>query len=94
MAAVEHRTAAAIAEAALSTVFGASAVQALREDSPLSAVGLAPADLVCISDAVSDEAVRRGLTCVLDDADLGTVTTVGDLVGVVQAQAVTPQDRG
>ena len=94
MRSVEHRTAAAIAEAALSVVFGRSAVATLREDSPLAAVGLVPADLVCLSDAIAADAAARGVTCILDDEALGHALTVGDVVVAVQSHATVPEERG
>jgi hypothetical protein len=78
-----QRTSAVIAEAALTAVFGATAVGSLREDSPLTAVGLTPADLVCLADAAAVAAAARGITCVLDDASLADRRTVSDLVQAV-----------
>ena len=83
---LERRTAAAICEQALAVVYGASTVATLREDSPLSAVGLVPADLVCLSDALAEAASTRGLRCVVDDSGFEGTVTVGDLVSVVQGR--------
>ena len=83
----DHRTAAAIAEAGLAAVFAPDVVARMREDSPLSALGLTPADLVCVSDAVADAAVARGRVCLLDDADLDGLESVADLVRAIQRRA-------
>ena len=83
---IPERTSAAIAEQALMRVFGATAVTSLRADSPLSAVGLAPDDLICLADAVAEAASDRGVTCILDDAALAGLRSVSDLVAAV-AQA-------
>lgn len=77
---VDPRTAAAIAESALAAVFAPDVVARLRADSPLAALGLTPADLVSVSDAVADAAESRGLVCVLGDADFDGVDSVADLV--------------
>jgi hypothetical protein len=67
-------------------VFDASAVSALREDSPLAALGMSDADVVCVADALASAARDRGLSCVLDDADLVQAGTVSDLIGAVTAR--------
>lgn len=96
-AAIDYRTAAAIAEEALARVFGSSAVSGMREDSPLSAVGLALDDLVAFADAVDAAAAARGLDCPLGDPDLTGLSTVADVVALVRGRAraaVETEDRG
>ena len=85
--AIEHRVAAGIVEDALASVFDPAVVRGLREDSPLAAVGMTPADAVCIADAVAAVAERAGLACHLDDADFATARSVADLVSAVEAAA-------
>jgi hypothetical protein len=80
---LEHREAARITEAALARVFDVSAVRGLREDSPLSALGMAPADAVCVAEAVGQVADEAGLACELGDADLDGLASVSDLVAAV-----------
>jgi len=84
---IQRRAAAGLAEAGLGSVVDPALVAGLREDSPLDAVGLAAADLVCLSDAVGQAAAARGLVCALDDGDLDGVVTVADLVTVIAAAA-------
>lgn len=83
---IDRRTAAMLAETGLAAVFAADVVSGLREDSPLVGVGLTAADLVCLSDAIAAAAAARGCDCVLDDADVEGLTTVADLVGVIEAR--------
>lgn len=90
-ATIDHRTAALIAQDALRAVFAPDAVAALREDSPLSALGLVPSDVVCVADAVAAGAVARGLTCRLVDADLDAVATVEDLVRAIAERCSGPE---
>lgn len=91
---VEQRLAAQVAEEALRSVFDPQAVSALREDSPLTAIGLTPADVVCLADAVAKAANDRGFSCVLGDADLEGVHTVADLVeAVIEAATPTEEDN-
>ncbi len=85
--AIEHRVAAGIVEDALTSVFDPAVVRGLREDSPLAAVGMMPADAVCIADAVAVAAERVGLVCHLDDAAFATAQSVADLVRAVEAAA-------
>lgn len=80
----ERRVSAAIAEQALTAVFGARAVTSLREDSPLSAVGMSAPDLVCLAEAVVRAGRDRQVTCLLDDAALDGLVTVRDLVDAVE----------
>lgn len=54
----------------LVAVLGPDTVRPLRGDSPLP---LGDADLVALADAVALAAVRAGVTCVLEDADLAPV---------------------
>jgi hypothetical protein len=86
---VDHREAARITESALGRVFDSEVVRRLREDSPLSVLGMVPADAVCVADAVATVADESGLACELDDADLADVLTVADLVRAV-ARAAEP----
>ncbi len=90
----EHRVAAGLVEDALGEVFDPGVVAGLREDSPLSALGMSPADAVCLADAVGTMAERAGLTCALDDADFVTEgdLTVADLVGTVLGR-LTGEER-
>ena len=91
-----HHVAASLTQEALAAVYEPTAVALLREDSPLSALGMTEADVVCIADALAVGAARRGLTCVLDDVDLVDlvdlvdVGTVATLIGAVQAKIDTP----
>ncbi len=84
---IDRRAAAGIVEDALAVVFDPDVVRQLREDSPLTVLGMANADAVCISDAVRDVAAASGLDCHLGDTDLEAVGTVADLVAAVQAVA-------
>lgn len=90
---VDRRLAAGIVEDALAAVFDPAVVHQLREDSPLSVLGMTASDAVCISDAVGDAADAVGLACDLGDADLGAAGTVADLVAAVQAGA-RPRAQG
>jgi hypothetical protein len=84
---VDRRVAAGIVEDALAAVFDPAVVRQLREDSPLSVLGMTVADAVCVSDAVSSAARAAGLACHLGDNDLAGAVTVADLVAAVQAGA-------
>ena len=84
---IDRRLAARIVEDALAAVFDPAVVRQLREDSPLSVLGMTAADAVCVSDAVGTAAGSAGLTCALGDADLVSAVTVADLVAAVQAGA-------
>ena len=84
MTTIERREAALIVEVALSAVFDAALVRQLREDSPLSVLGMAPADAVCVSDAIDQEAGRLGWTCLLGDDELANAQSVADLITAVQ----------
>lgn len=84
---IERRAAAGIVEDALAAVFDPAVVRQLREDSPLSVVGMTPADAVCVSDAIREAAAAAGLACHLGDADLVAAGTVADVVAAVQARA-------
>ncbi len=84
---VDRRVAAGIVEDALAAVFDPAVVRQLREDSPLSVLGMTVADAVCVSDAVSSAASAAGLACHLGDTDLAGAVTVADLVAAVQAGA-------
>ena len=91
---IDHHVAAQVAEEALRSVFDPQAVSALREDSPLAAIGLASADVVCVADAVAQAAVDRGITCVLDDDAMENVETVADLVqAIIEAAAPSGEDH-
>jgi hypothetical protein len=81
----DRRTAGQLVEVALAAVFDVEAVQGLREDSPLSAVGMTSADLVSLADAIADASSARGRTCVLDDRALSDVVTVSDVIDAVTA---------
>jgi hypothetical protein len=83
---VDRRLAGRWVERALSAVFEPHAVAALREDSPLSAIGLTPADFVCVADVIADGAAASGRACVLDDGDVEGVHTVGDLIDAALAK--------
>lgn len=78
--------AAAIAEAGLAAVFAADLVRGLREDSPLAAAGLVPADLVALADAVAGAARQRGRSCVLGDEEMSGMATVRDLIAAVEGR--------
>ena len=79
----DRLAAASVVKAALIAVFDAGPVSVVREDSPLTALGLTPADMACVADAVARETASWPAPCVLDDADLADVTTVADLVDAV-----------
>lgn len=79
----ERMLAASIAEEALAEVFDAEAVSGLREDSPLSVLGMAPDDVVCVAEAIARSARRRGLVRELGDADFISVETVADLIDAI-----------
>ena len=65
----------------------------LREDSALSAVGMTPADAVCVADALDLAARRAGLDCARDDADFAVEgdLTVADLINAVM-KGMTEED--
>jgi hypothetical protein len=84
---IERRLAAGIVEDALAAVFDPAVVRRLREDSPLSVLGMTVADAVCVSDALGAAADSAGLSCDLGDADFADAVTVADLVAAVQAGA-------
>lgn len=84
---IDRREAAGIVETALAAVFDPSLVHQLREDSPLTVLGMTTADAVCVSDAVGEAARAAGLDCDLGDSDLATAGAVADLVAAVQAGA-------
>lgn len=84
MTGLDRRDAALIVEVGLTAVFDAGLVRQLREDSPLSVLGMVPADAVCVADAVEQEAGRLGWSCRLGDDDLAAAVTVADLVTAVQ----------
>ena len=84
---IDRRAAAGIVEDALAAVFDPTLVHQLREDSPLSVLGMTTADAVCVSDAVSEVARAAGLECDLGDSDLAAAGAVADLVAAVQAGA-------
>jgi ethanolamine utilization microcompartment shell protein EutS len=84
---VDHRLAAGIVEDALCRVFAPDVVGRLREDSPLSALSITPADAVCIAEAIATAAERGGLVCHLGDADFVGAQTVADLVSAVESGA-------
>jgi hypothetical protein len=86
-AVLDRRAAATIVEDALGAVFEPAVVRQLREDSPLSMLGMALADAVCVSDAIADAAEAAGLACDLGDGILGSAVTVADLVSAVQETA-------
>jgi hypothetical protein len=86
-AVIDHRIAAGIVEDALSAVFSPEVVRGLREDSPISGIGMMPADAVCIADAVAAAADAAGLGCRLSDEDFTAVHTVADLVSAVETAA-------
>lgn len=86
MTAPDRRAAVAITVEALRRVLDPSTVAALRDDSPLSAVGVTDADLVCIADAIAAESERipDGRVVLLDDRDFESISTVADLVTTVR----------
>jgi enoyl reductase-like protein len=81
----DRRVAAGLVEDALGEVFEPALVSRLREDSPLSVLGMSPADAVSVADAIAAAAGRAGLSCALDDADFITEEdlTVADLVEAI-----------
>ena len=85
----DRRAAALVVEAALAAVFDAALVRQLREDSPLTVLGMVPADAVALADAIARESERAGWACVLGDAELAGLVSVADLVSVVQATGMT-----
>lgn len=88
MSLITHRDAAVILEQALGAVFDETIVRQLREDSALAALGMTPADAVCLSDAVAEAAARVGWVVDLGDADVAGVTRIADLVNAIAANAV------
>lgn len=72
-----------IAEDALASVFDVAVVAGLRDDSPLSALGMTAGDAVCVADAVAGAAALRGLTCEIGDVEFADLATVADLVTVI-----------
>jgi hypothetical protein len=86
-AVIDRRIAAGIVEDALSGVFSPEVVRGLREDSPLAGIGMAPADAVCVADAVAAAADQAGLVCQLSDGDFTAAHTVADLVSAVELAA-------
>jgi hypothetical protein len=89
-ATASRHDAASVVQEALVAVFDATAVGVLREDSPLSSLGFTDADMVCVADAIAAASSSRGVTCVLDDADLVDVVTVADLIDAVVSHAEDP----
>jgi len=89
----EHHVAASLVRDALTAVFDRDSVSLLREDSPLVALGMTDADMVCFADALAASARAQGRGCVLADADLEGVATVADLIGAVVA-ALAPGEVG
>ncbi len=87
---IDRREAALVVQEALAAVLDPALVASLREDTPLAAAGMTPADAVCVADAAADAAARRGVTCALGDADFATVVTVADLVEAVRGRAGGP----
>lgn len=83
---LDRAVAADLAERGLAAVVGDDIVAALREDSPLDRIGLVPADLVCVSDAVAAAALGDDRECVLTDADVDALVTVADLVTAIAAR--------
>lgn len=84
---IDRRAAAGIVEDALAAVFDPTVVRQLREDSPLTVLGMTTADAVCVSDAVGEAASAAGLDCDLTDSDLDAAGAVADLIAAVQAGA-------
>ena len=76
------------ARSALSQVFDAWAVTSLRIDSPLTALGMVPADQVCLAEAVSR-------TCGVDltDDDFVRIHTLGDLADALRAHGLGESSR-
>lgn len=87
MTGIDRRVAAGIVEDALAAVFDPPIVRQLREDSPLTVLGMTAADAVCVSDAIGEAAAGVGIDCELGDADLAAADSVADLVSAVQAGA-------
>ena len=81
----DRRVAVAITVEALRRVLDPATVSALRDDSPLAAIGVTDADLACIADAIAAESARipDGAVAVLDDGDFEAIDTVADLVAAV-----------
>lgn len=91
---INHRAAATIVEDALCAVFDEDLVRRLRADSPLEAVGLTDADLVCVTDAIEMAASAVGLHCALRDEDLVGVDTIDDLIRSVCERAASERESG
>lgn len=91
---ISHQDAALVVEQGLAAVFDPGLVRQLREDSPLSSVGMVAADAVCLSDAIGGAAAAAGWRCALDDAAWDGVETVGRLVEAVErcAEALVGQE--
>jgi len=79
----DRLAAASAVKAALIAVFDTGPVSVVREDSPLTALGLTDADMVCVADAIARETAAWPVPCVLDDSHLAGVSTVADLVTAV-----------
>ena len=84
---VDRREAALVVQEALSAVLDPAMVATLREDSPLAAAGMTPADAVSVADAAAEAGARRGLSCLLGDDDFAAASTVGALVDIVREKA-------
>lgn len=87
MTGLARHDAAVVVEQALAAVFDPAVVGRLREDSPLSSLGLVDADLVCVADAVATSAGAVGAECVLGDEDVAAVVTVADLIDAVERRS-------
>lgn len=92
--ALDRKDAAVIVEQALLAIFAADVVSGLREDSPLTALGMTDADAVCVADAVMVGATAMGWTCVLGDADLAGATAVADIIDAVARCAAQEPAEG
>jgi hypothetical protein len=90
---IDHRTAASIVEQSLAAVFDPAVVRQLREDSPLSNLGMTSADAVCVCDAILAAGQEAGLECLLGDADFADVSTVADLIRAVEVNVRAEVDE-
>lgn len=88
-AVVPRRESVALAVAALRRVFEPSVVAGIRDDTPLSSLGLADADMACLADAVHAAAREQGRTVLLGDREMDAVVLVGDLVDAISAASAS-----
>jgi hypothetical protein len=94
MTALARHDAAVVVEQSLARVFDPAVVARLREDSPLTSAGLTTADLVCVADAIAENAQVLGSACRLTDEDVADVATVADLIDAVQQRSAADDGEG